>query len=804
MTNQQVIKTILSANPSIVLNNQGKILSSIQLTKTEHILGRDPQKADLVVPEDWNVVSRVQATFKKVGSNYYIHDGDGINPSSNRLYINNKLITPQDGYCLHNEDQIKIGQNQSNLILITYHDPSASFKVSTPKLSSVSLKNKSVILGRDPTANLQLEAPTISRKHAVIDTDPQGNYILYDYSTNGVFVNDTKVSGKAVLLPGSIIKIGPYTLKLQGDELVVADRGDNIRLDANRILRIVQGKNNQPIVLLNNISIPIEPGQFVALVGGSGAGKSTFMRTLLGIEPITKLNNEPHVKQGVYINGEDLRKNFNIYRNQIVYVPQTDIVHKDLKVEEVLYYAAKLRLPPDTNIKQVVEETLAQIEMTERRDVLVKNLSGGQLKRVSIGVELLADPKLFFLDEPTSGLDPGLDKKMMQLLRKLADQGRTVILVTHATSNITLCDRIVFLGRGGNLCYFGPPQEASQFFGLNNGDFADIYIKLETKEAVADSTEKYKNSTYQKTYIDARLGEGNDTSPQAKPKKVKASFFQQLLILVERYFQLVIRDKVNLILALVTAPVGIFLINLALKEKEPLVLGVDDDSSLAPLALRVLFVFTCAAIWVGLSSSLQEIVKEGAIYARERLVNLGLFAYLNSKIIILGGLAFIQAILMSITIIICFNSPQPETLPWFLGILITSFLTLFTCICLGLMVSSSVSNSTQANSALPILLLPQIIFSGVLFNMEGAAKYVSWFMLSRWSVGAYGALVDVNGLVPEPITLFDGTEIPQPFEPSPVYDPIWNNLLLNWGILLLHSLVYLGIAYFLQKRKDVL
>jgi putative ABC transport system ATP-binding protein len=804
MSNQQIIKTVLSGNPSIVLNNQGKTLSSIQLTKPQHILGRDPQKADIVVPEDWCVVSRVQATFKKVGNNYYIHDGNGQHPSSNRLFINNKLITPKEGYCLHHQDEIKIGQNQSNLVIICYYDPNVAYKVSKPKLKSVSLKDKSIVVGRDPKANLQLEAPTISRKHAIIDQDNQGRYILYDYSTNGVFINDTKVNGKAQILSGSIIKIGPYTLKLQEDELIVADRGDNIRLDANRILRIVKGKNNQPIVLLNNISLPIEPGQFVGLVGGSGAGKSTFLRTLLGIEPITKLENEPDIKQGVYINGEDLRKNFNIYRNQIGYVPQTDIVHKDLKVQEVLYYAAKLRLPPDIDIDQVVQQTLTQIEMTDRRDVLVKNLSGGQLKRVSIGVELLADPKLFFLDEPTSGLDPGLDKKMMQLLRKLADQGRTIILVTHATSNITLCDRIVFLGRGGNLCYFGPPQQANKFFNLEKGDFADIYIKLESKESVSKATEEYEKSAYRHKYIDQKLGLGNETSNNQKPKKVKRSFIQQLLILIKRYFRLVIRDKVNLVLSLLTAPIGIFLINLALKEKEPLVLGIEDDSTLAPLALRVLFVFTCAAIWVGLASSLQEIVKETAIYVRERLVNLGLFAYLNSKIIVLGGLALVQTLLMVVTILFGFDSPQPETLPWFIGIFITSFLTLFTSISLGLMVSSSVSNSTQANSALPILLLPQIIFSGVLFDMEGVGKYISWFMLSRWSVGAYGALVDINGLVPEPMVLFDGTEIPRPFEGSTVYNSDWHNLLLNWGILLLHSLVYLTITLILQKRKDVL
>jgi putative ABC transport system ATP-binding protein len=795
MTNQPISKTILSTNPYIVLNNQGKILPSLDLTKAQHILGRDPQKADLLVPENWVVVSRIQAIFKKIGSDYYIYDGDGVNPSSNRLFINNTLITPQEGHRLGHGDEIKIGQNQSTLVSITFYDANSQYKFTQPPQSSLILKNRSVVLGRDPQANLYLDAPTVSRKHATIDTDANGRYILQDYSTNGVFVNDTKVNGKAILNSGAIIRIGPYTLVLRGDKLVLADRGDNIRLDAAKILRIVKDKNRQPIRLLNNISVPIEPGQFVAIVGGSGTGKSTFMRTLLGIEPTTE--------GVVYLNGENLRNNFNIYRNQIGYVPQSDIVHKDLRVEEVLKYAAKLRLSSDLDIEGVVEQTLAQIEMLDRRDVLVRNLSGGQLKRVSIGVELLADPKLFFLDEPTSGLDPGLDKKMMQLLRKLAEQGRTIVLVTHATTNITLCDRLIFLGRGGNLCYFGPPQEAGDFFELNNGDFADIYIQLETKQAVEETAKKFSTSAYQSKYIDRRLGLGNQPLINQNPQKLKASFWQQLSILSQRYFKLIIRDKVNLGLALFTAPIGIFFINLALQDKEPLVLGIEADPTLAPLALRVLFVFTCAAIWIGLATSLQEIVKEAVIYLRERLVNLGLLAYLSSKIVVLGGLALLQSILMISIIILEFSSPEPPTIPWFLGATITTFLTIFTAVTLGLMVSASVKNSTQANSGLPILLLPQIIFSGVLFEMEGIGKYFSWLMLSRWSVGAYGALIDINNLVPEPIILFDGSEIPRPFEGSEVYAPSWQNLLLNWGILALHSLIYLGATLYLQKRKDL-
>ncbi|MEA5596675.1 ATP-binding cassette domain-containing protein [Rivularia sp. UHCC 0363] len=686
--------------------------------------------------------------------------------------------------------EIHIGQNPENQVSLTYKNPKQPVVVPEVKLHSISLKNGSALLGRDDSATLTMDAPTVSRRHATIERDAQGRYVIRDFSTNGVFVDGERISGSKVLTEGSTIRIGPYTLLLRGSDLQILDRGNQIRLDACNLVLVSNGKRR-----LDDISCAIEPGQLVALVGGSGAGKSTLMRSLLGTEKLTE--------GVVYLNGEDLLNNFNIYRAQIGYVPQDDIIHSQLTVAQVLTYAAKLRLPADIDVEKVVEKTLSDVEMSHRRHGLIGELSGGQRKRISIGVELLADPKLFFLDEPTSGLDPGLDKKMMQLLRKLANQGRTVILVTHATANIKLCDRVVFLGQGGRLCYFGPSDRCLQFFGVT--EFADIYNQLEKPETVVEEAERFHRSDDYRRYVANHLSPGNQKS---KPKKANnrnsgVSFTKQLSILTQRYFQIQKRDRVNLILALLTAPIGIALITVALGDKNPLVLSQQPDVNLAPLALRVLFVFTCAALWVGLSSSLQEIVKETAIYLRERLVNLGLFAYLGSKLVILAGLALLQTVLISLVILVLFKSPQPEFISWILGLSTATFLTLFTSMSLGLLVSAVVKNSSQANSALPLLLIPQIIFSGVLFKIEGIGKIISWLMLSRWSVGAYGALVNINAMVPAAIKLPDGTTAAQPFEPTPVYDATWENLLLNWGVLGLHALVYLTVTFWLQKRKDI-
>jgi len=793
MSSSTPIKTILSQSPYIILNNQGELSESYNLVNNYHRLGRDKTQVDLVLPDTWTVVSRWQATFRKIDGLCYIYDGDGINPSTNRLFINNTLITPTDGYCLQHQDEIKIGQDPSVSVTITYYDSNRTI-TKLPRERSISLKNRSVVIGRDTGVTLQLEAPTVSRKHATIDTDNQGRYILKDYSTNGIYVNDQKVDNSGIIRHGDIIRIGPYILTLQGDELVIVDQGKNIRIDLDNLFR---SKPPQ----LNHISLAIEPGQLVAIVGGSGTGKSTLMKSILGILPI---------EQGtVYINGQNLRDNFNIYRTQIGYVPQNDIVHQDLTVREVLTYAAQLRLSADININNIVKQVLEQIEMSDRGETLVRQLSGGQVKRVSIGVELLADPKLFFLDEPTSGLDPGLDKKMMQLLHNLAQEGRTILVVTHATNNITLCDRLIFLGKQGNLCYFGPPEEAFYFFQTSNRNFADIYINLEQLTAVQNRTETYKESIYYQQYIHNRLFINTQESPKAIPKQIKPSFVRQIFILSQRYFKLILRDKLNLGLSLLTAPIGIALIKLAILENQSLFVTTNNPSTeLAPLALRVLFVFTCAAIWIGLFSSLSEIIKEQEIYMRERLVNLGILSYLSSKYLVLWGLALTQSILISIVIFICFKSPNPDLFSWQFGVIITTFLTIITSQSLGLMISAAVKNINQANNSLPILLIPQIIFSGVLFNMTGIGKYISWLMLSRWSIGAYGILVNVNKMIPElegSITAFDLEPIdcPLPFEASPVYNYTGGNLFLNWVVLLIHILVYALITFFLQKKKDI-
>ena len=566
-------------------------------------------------------------------------------------------------------------------------------------------------------------------------------------------------------------------------------------MDAYALKRQVLDEKKNAKLILNDVTLAIEPGQFIALVGGSGAGKSTLMKALLGLEPTTSGQ--------VFINGTDLRSNFNIYRTQIGYVPQDDIIHRDLTAIEALTYAAKLRLPPDADIKYIVAKTLEQIELTPaQQNTRIQLLSGGQRKRVCIGVELLADPKLFFLDEPTSGHDPGLDKKMMQLLRKLANEGRTIVLVTHATANVSMCDRVAFMGRGGLLCFFGPSDETYEFF--KKDDFADIYTVLEEDSAIIDWAANYSQSAYCERHVRNHLSlQQKAVAGFIPPTQAQPSIIEQIKLLTQRYWQLVIRDRTTLIISLVTAPIGVFLIWFEVNNNAVFLLPATPDVALAPMTIKILFVFTCAALWVGLSGALQEIVKEKPIYIRERLVNLSLPAYLGSKFAVLSAIAVAQSLLISLVIMIAFKSPSPEIIPWSIGLTITNFLTLIASNSLGLLVSSVMQNISQANGALPLLLIPQIIFSGVLFKSEGVSQIIAWFMLSRWSMGAYGALVNINAMIPEQTKLPDGSLMPRAMDPSYVYDATWSNLLLNWGMLLIHVMVCLLLSGLFQKRKDI-
>jgi len=160
-------------------------------------------------------------------------------------------------------------------------------------------------------------------------------------------------------------------------------------------------------------------------------------------------------------------------------VPQDDVVHRQLTVNQALGYAAELRLPPDTSQadrEQVVSQVLEELELTKHADTRVDKLSGGQRKRASVALELLTGPSLLILDEPTTGLDPALDRQVMMMLRQLADAGRVVLIVTHSVSYLDVCDQLLLVAPGGKTAFLGPPSQIGAAMGTSN--WADIFAKV--------------------------------------------------------------------------------------------------------------------------------------------------------------------------------------------------------------------------------------------------------------------------------------------------------------------------------------
>ena len=343
-----------------------------------------------------------------------------------------------------------------------------SGKVEAPTIALQ--RGESVTIGSAPDNQLVLSDAYVAPHQARLLRDATGEYHVENLAEDG----GTHVNGLAVrqaaLVHSAHVAFGPYRYVLSGDHLLLDDARNAIQIDGVDLEQSVHvggliGGHRK--MLLDRVSLSIPPSSFVALIGGSGAGKTTLLTMLSG-------QNLPQ-HGSVLFNGEDFYQHAAELGRTLGYVPQDDIIHKNLSVERALYYAARLRLPGETRhqVRQRVEEVLEAIEMVPQRGQVISRLSGGERKRVNIAVELLDRPPVLFLDEPTSGLDPGRDLRLLELLRRLADRGCTIILATHEMRDIEHCDFICFLASGGKLAYFGPPEGLKQHFGTD--DYPQIY-----------------------------------------------------------------------------------------------------------------------------------------------------------------------------------------------------------------------------------------------------------------------------------------------------------------------------------------
>lgn len=657
-------------------------------------------------------------------------------------------------------------------------------------------------IGRDPTNDLVVDYPLVSRFHARIERLAQ-HVLLHDLgSTNGTFAAGARVRGLTDLHLGDEVQIGPLRFTFQGEALEQLDGRPAVRIDAVDLVR--RAGRHGGAVLLDNVGVSILPGEFVALIGGSGAGKSTLLHALAGVAP-------PQAGTVLY-SGQDIYRRATPYAGLIGYVPQDDILHRDLTVERALAYAARLRLPPDTagaERERRIEAVLADVQMAPQRRQAISKLSGGQRKRVSIDVELLANPSVLFLDEPTSGLDPGLDKAVMHLLRRLGEEGRTIVLVTHATENIGQCDLVAFLA-GGRLVYYGPPNVAPDFFGV--AGFPDIYTLFADPEEAGARELRFRQSGLYRTHVLERQ-EGSAAAlvpldaPPRPVRRLRAAAFRQWALLSARYAELVGRDRVNLGLLLAQTP--LVAAALTLVTSREMYTGAKINNT-----QQILLMLTIATLWFGTTNAAREIVKERLVYLRERLVNLRLFPYILSKVGVLAVLGLVQVI--ALFAIVSLKTPYlpargillPAPLEMVISLALCALAGLFG----GLLISSLVRSTDRAMSIVPIVLIPQIVFSGAVFDLSGWAKALSYLTVSHWCLAALGSTVRLNEMASRvavngrAVTLaHPGTPLPDVIAnwPKEMYSsPDGVHLLGYWGALLLCCVLCLLGTYAALRRGD--
>jgi ABC transport system ATP-binding/permease protein len=684
-------------------------------------IGRAPDN-DIILG-DANI-SRHHAKIRWQGDRYFLVDLG----SSDGTTLNRVALLPHIPQPLEKGDTFEIGRvclrfcvadSQSSHLEV----PDNVTMMGVPDtlvVAHLDLRDRTrLTLGRDPQNDTTIQHPSVSRFHAAIDRS-SGSFILQDLnSTNGTFVNGKAIDKPRVLRVGDNIRIGPCRFILNVDEtLLGTNEAGNLRLDALDLHKVV-GKE---IDLLDGISLSIQPREFVAIAGVSGGGKSTLLEALNGFHPATSGT--------ILVNGIDLYKHFNAYRTQIGYVPQKDIVHADLTVEQALDYAARLRMPADTTTaerRSRIHAVLLDLGLAHRRNVAIKSLSGGQLKRVSIGVELLTQPSLFFLDEATSGLDPGTEADLMQLLRKLADGGRTILLVTHATENVTLCDRVIFMARGGHLAYFGSPQEALTYFGVDR--FNQIYHKVERELSPQEWSQRYRESFQYQKYIAEPQQHLDPTHSKTYPKRPRMPIehifsWRQFAILFERNLAILVRDRASAILTLVVPPM-LGLLDLFAWKRD--LFNVKTGS--ANLAITMLFTSALIAVMVGSLATMREIVKERDIYQRERAIGLQLFPYIFSKVGVGILLAMYQA-----TVFVMFKE-LAVTIPGSAFLFyIALVLAAISGVVLGLLVSAISPNQNVAPLIALLFIVPQILFSGGVLPIEGlVGNAINRLSLTKWS-----------------------------------------------------------------------
>jgi len=628
-------------------------------------------------------------------------------------------------------------------------DPSDKMTSSSFRLTA----DRTLVVGRDATADIVIDTPNVSRFHAQLSSSDGGIVVEDLGSTNGTWVNGSRVEGPTPVGPDDDLRFGPHRLQFNADLSVEGglEQGgvNGVRLDAHKIVRKV-GPKNKPITVVDRVSFSILPGEMVAVMGPSGAGKTSVLTTLAGYTPPSA--------GGVYLDGLSLYRHYDVFRNAVGYVPQEDVMHRTLTAAEVLYYQAKLEFPPevtDDEIDARITTVLQQLDLDRVRDSIVgdenrRGMSGGQRKRLNVAMEMLSEPSLLILDEPTSGLDARSAMELIRQCRSLASGGRTVVMTVHQPRQeaFDLFDKVLLLTTGGKVAFFGPPEQVRAYFSArtevpdsvaaNPADYAlDVLDPVEQRYAKPPKYWKksFRQSDAHAKFVADRLSDDADDTVRKKGRpgagaRLKARPLRQLLHLTRRYALVKWRDRNALMVQLVQAPIIALLALLLFYEGRFMPLFLEDDVT------PTLFVLMAAAVWFGCSNVAREIVAERAIFQRERMGSLRPGPYLLSKMLLQGFFIAIQvAILLAILV------PGVPLEGGVVPLAAVTLLTGLSAMALGLLLSTLARTELQAIQFVPLAILPQIMLSGILVPVAGKtatlmASVLSKPVLLRWAYSA--------------------------------------------------------------------
>ncbi|OCB30832.1 ABC transporter ATP-binding protein [Mycobacterium malmoense] len=499
----------------------------------------------------------------------------------------------------------------------------------------------------------------------------------------------------------------------------VSDTPAGARIDAIDIGRRSGGRQ-----ILQKMSLSVEPGELVAIAGGSGAGKTTLLEVLAGLQPPSA---------GEVRHDGVARRPRTVTDSRVGYVPQDDIIHLEMPLRRTLRYAALLRLPagtPAAETERIVEETMRDLDLADRADVPVRALSGGQRKRASIAVELLTGPRLFFLDEPTSGLDPSTAAEVMRLLRRLARRGVTVILTTHEPAGIDRCDRVVFLARDGHLAFTGSPAAARRYFGVH--DLTEVYERLACDGTPQMWAERFAGS---RVYASTRHGSPQRRVAHTPPALKHTGGVRQWWLLTRRNVDVLSRNRLTLAI-LLGSPVLVTVMMATLFKR-----GEFDPRAAAGVGpAQIVFWIAFDGFFFGLTYGLLQIVGEMAVFRRERLAGLSVGAYVASKIAaLLPVLAAVTAVLLIVLRLL----GRLPAVGWdvYAFLFATILIEATSALALGLFASAAVSNAAQAALALPMLCFPQVLFGGAIVPVDQMAtpgRLMSLILSNRHAFDALG------------------------------------------------------------------